>query len=216
MSDDLNLNAQSRDDLGKGASRRLRRLAGLVPGILYGGRKKPVNITVSHKELVKKLEDEAFFSRIVTLVVDGKAEDVILKDLQRHPAKAQLVHVDFMRVSKTKLLNTNVPLHFINAESNPNVKLHGGQVHENLMQLEISCLPGDLPEFIEVDLGELDMGQVLHISDLELPKGVSSVALAQGEDYDQPVAVINKPRGTSEDEDEESTEETSENENDSE
>jgi large subunit ribosomal protein L25 len=210
MSNDFILNAESRDDLGKGASRRLRREAGLVPGIVYGGKKKPVNITVSHKELAKHLENEAFFSHIVSLVIGGKAEDVILKDLQRHPAKAELIHADFMRVSKTKRLSTSVPLHFINASENPNVKLYGGQIHENLMQLEISCLPADLPEFIEVDLSQLEMGQILHISDLQLPKGVSSVALAQGHDHDQPIVSLNKPKGTSSSDDDEGEEADSE------
>ncbi|BFM20072.1 50S ribosomal protein L25/general stress protein Ctc [Gilvimarinus japonicus] len=206
MSEDFILNAEGRDDLGKGASRRLRRLAGLVPGIVYGGRKNPVNITVSHKELTKHLESEAFFSHIISLVIDGKAEDVILKDLQRHPAKAQLIHADFMRVSKTKKLNTSVPLHFLNEETSVGVKTQGGNIVHNMVQLEVSCLPADLPEFIEVDLAKVELGQVVHISDIKLPKGVTSVALSHGEDHDLPVVAINKPKGATADDAEDAEE----------
>ncbi|WP_339900107.1 50S ribosomal protein L25/general stress protein Ctc [uncultured Gilvimarinus sp.] len=206
MSEDFILNAESRNDLGKGASRRLRRLAGLVPGIVYGGNKKPVNITVSHKELTKHLESEAFYSHIISLVVDGKAEDVILKDLQRHPAKAQLIHADFMRVSKTKKLNTSVPLHFLNEDTSKGVKMQGGNIVHNMVQLEISCLPANLPEFIEVDLADVELGQVVHISDIKLPKGVTSVALSHGEDHDLPVVAINKPKGASADDAEDAEE----------
>ena len=206
MSEDFILNAESRNDLGKGASRRLRRLAGLVPGIVYGGNKKPANITVSHKELTKHLESEAFYSHIISLVVDGKAEDVILKDLQRHPAKAQLIHADFMRVSKTKKLNTSVPLHFLNEDTSKGVKMQGGNIVHNMVQLEISCLPANLPEFIEVDLADVELGQVVHISDIKLPKGVTSVALSHGEEHDLPVVAINKPKGASADDAEDAEE----------
>ncbi len=200
--EDFQLDAQPRDDQGKGASRRLRREAGLVPGIVYGGTKKPQNISIKHNELVKHLENEAFYSHIIKLNVGEKSEDVILKDLQRHPAKAQIVHADFLRVSKTKKLQTSVPLHFINEASSKGVKLQGGQVAHSMTQLEISCLPGDLPEYIEVDLADVEVGQIVHISDLKLPKGVESVALSHGEDHDLPVAAINKPKGSAESEDE--------------
>ncbi|UTF61325.1 50S ribosomal protein L25/general stress protein Ctc [Gilvimarinus sp. DA14] len=199
MSEDFVLNATSREDAGKGASRRLRRLDGQVPAIVYGGKKKPANISVSHKDLTKQLENEAFFSHIISLVIDDKAEDVILKDLQRHPAKPQIVHADFMRVSKTKKLNTSVPLHFLNEDTSKGVKMQGGNIVHNMVQLEISCLPADLPEFIEVDLKDVEVGQVVHISDIQLPKGVTSVALSHGEDHDLPVVAINKPKGGTDD-----------------
>ncbi|WP_020210863.1 50S ribosomal protein L25/general stress protein Ctc [Gilvimarinus chinensis] len=204
MSEDFVLNASSREDAGKGASRRLRRLDGQVPAIVYGGNKKPASISVSHKDLSKQLENEAFFSHIISLVIDDKAEDVILKDLQRHPAKPQIMHADFMRVSKTKKLNTSVPLHFLNEESSKGVKLQGGKIVHNMVQLEISCLPADLPEFIEVDLADVEVGQVVHISDIKLPKGVTSVALSHGDDHDLPVVAINKPKGGSDDDEAES------------
>ncbi|MDO3381981.1 50S ribosomal protein L25/general stress protein Ctc [Gilvimarinus algae] len=202
MSEDFVLNATSRGDKGKGASRRLRRNDGQVPAIVYGGKKNPASISLSHKDLVKQLENEAFYSHIISLVIDDKAEDVILKDLQRHPAKPQIVHADFMRVSKTKKLNTSVPLHFLNEDTCKGVKLQGGKIVHNMVQLEITCLPGDLPEFIEVDLAEVEVGQVLHISDLKLPKGVTSVELSHGADHDQPVVAVNKPKGVSDDADE--------------
>jgi len=200
MSEDFVLNAQARDDLGKGASRRLRRLEGKVPAIVYGGRKKPASIMVSQKELTKHLESEAFFSHIIELNIDGKSENVILKDLQRHPARGFTQHADFQRVSKTTKLHTSVPLHFLNEEKAKGVKLQGGKIVHNMVQLDITCLPADLPEFIEVDVTDLELGQSLHISDLTLPKGVESVELSHGEDHDQPVVSINKPRGMASDE----------------
>lgn len=199
--EDFTLDAQAREVVGKGASRRLRREAALVPAIIYGGKKKPQNITVSHKELTRHLESEAFYSHIITLNVDGKSENVILKDLQRHPAKAKLLHADFLRVSKTQKITVSVPLHFLNEDTCKAVKLGGGNVAHTMTQLEVSCLPGDLPEFIEVDLADLEMGQILHISDLKLPKGVESVALSHGPDHDLPVVTVNKPKGAVEDED---------------
>ncbi len=195
MSEDFVLNAVARNDLGKGASRRLRRLADQVPAIIYGGKQAPANISVSHNELVKHLENEAFFSHIISLNVDGKAQDVILKDLQRHPSKPVILHADFQRVSKSTKLHTNVPLHFINEASSKGVKLQGGKIVHNLTQLEITCLPANLPEFIEVDLADVEVGQILHISDLKLPKGVTSVALSHGADHDLAVVTMLKPKG---------------------
>ena len=197
--EDFQLTAQLRDDQGKGASRRLRREAGLVPAIVYGDGKKPQNISINHNELVKHLDHEAFYSHIITLKVDDKEQDVILKDLQRHPAKAQIIHADFMRVSKTKKLHTSVPLHFINEASCKGVKLQGGVISHNMTQIEIACLPQNLPEYIEVDLADVEIGQIIHISDLKLPKGVESVALSHGADHDQPVASVSKIKGAASD-----------------
>ena len=202
--EDFVLDAQIRKDEGKGASRRLRR-QGLVPAIIYGGKKQPQNIAIEFKELIKHLENEAFYSHIITVNVDGKTEDAILKDLQRHPAKAEIFHADFLRVSKNQKFTTNVPLHFVNEESAKGVKLQGGVISHSMTQLEISCLPADLPEYIEVDLADIEIGQIVHISDLKLPNGVESVALAHGDDHDLPVAAINKPKGSSVDEDEADT-----------
>jgi large subunit ribosomal protein L25 len=191
---DFILNAEVREDSGKGASRRLRRLESLVPGIVYGGKKKPVSFTLKHNDLIHKLEREAFFSSILTLSIGGKEEDVILKDLQRHPARDEIVHLDLMRVSKTKILKQTIPLHFLNEDTCPGVKIEGGKVSHNITELEVSCLPANLPEFIEVDLAEAILGQVLHISDIVLPKGVESVQLSHGADHDQPVVSIIKPK----------------------
>ncbi|GAB1262538.1 50S ribosomal protein L25/general stress protein Ctc [Aurantivibrio plasticivorans] len=199
MSQDFTLDANARADVGKGASRRLRREAAQVPAIIYGGKKKPENVSILHKDLMKQLENEAFYSHIITLNVDGKAQDVILKDLQRHPAKPQVLHADFLRVSKSQKLHTKVPLHFINEASSKGVKMQGGVVSHSMTELDITCLPQNLPEFIEVDLAEVEVGQIIHISDLKLPKGVESVALSHGEDHDLPVASINKPKGSSSD-----------------
>ena len=201
--EDFILDAVSRDDQGKGASRRLRREAGLIPAIIYGGKNKPETISIEYKELIKHLEHEAFYSHVIELSVDGKAQDVILKDLQRHPAKAVIYHADFMRVSKTQVLRMNVPIHFINEEASKGVKLQGGIVTRNITELEINCLPADLPEFIEVDMADIELGQIVHISDIKLPEGVESVALAHGGDHDLAVATIIKPKGMA-DEDEES------------
>ena len=198
MSTDYALNAKARDNVGKGASRRLRRLAEQVPAIIYGGEKAPESITLAHNELAHALENEAFYSQIITLDVDGKKQDVILKDLQRHPAKALILHADFLRVSKNQKLHTNIPLHFINEESSVGIKQQGGIAAHSMNDLEIVCLPADLPEYIEVDVSEVEVGQTLHISDIKLPEGVESVALSHGEDHDLPIFSINKPKAVEE------------------
>ena len=198
MSTDFTIHAKGREDTGKGASRRLRRLAGEVPAIVYGGKKAPAQISLSQKDITKALENEAFYSHIISLEVDGKTEDVIIKDLQRHPAKAYVMHMDFFRVSKTTKLQTRAPLHFINEEECVGVKLGGGLIAHSMTDLEISCLPKDLPEYIEVDMAEVELGDTVHISDIKLPKGVESVALSHGEDHDLPVAAVNKPKAVEE------------------
>lgn len=198
MSEDFKVNAKARELTGKGASRRLRRLEGNVPAIVYGGKKKPVQITLAQNELTKHLENEAFYSHIIELNIDGKTENVILKDLQRHPAKDVAVHADFLRISKTKKFKTTVPLHFINEESCEAVKMLGCKVSHLMIDLEIMCLPANLPEFIEVDLIDAKLGDVLHISDIKLPKGVESIALNHGADHDLPIANVTKPKGSDE------------------
>ncbi|GAB1267603.1 50S ribosomal protein L25/general stress protein Ctc [Aurantivibrio infirmus] len=198
---DFILNAEARNVVGKGASRRLRREAQLVPAIIYGGSKKPENISVSHKDFLKHLENEAFYSHIITIQQGDSSQDVILKDLQRHPAKLKIIHADFLRVSKNKKLQTQVPLHFINEDTCVGVKTHGGIIAHTKTELEISCLPADLPEYIEVDMAAVEIGQIIHISDLTMPKGVESVELSHGPDHDLPVVTVNKPKAVSEDTD---------------
>jgi large subunit ribosomal protein L25 len=200
MSEDFKIIAEARELVGKGASRRLRRLDGKIPAIVYGGNKKPVQITLSHNELMKHLENEAFYSHIISLEIDGKSQDVILKDLQRHPAKPIVLHADFFRVSKTKKLKTTVPLHFINEATCDAVKMQGGRALHLMTEIEVMCLPANLPEYIEVDFEGVEIGGVVHISDIKLPKGVESVALNHGSDHDLPVANITKPKGVASEE----------------
>jgi large subunit ribosomal protein L25 len=170
----IEVNAQKRDLQGTGASRRLRRV-GKVPGIIYGGDQAPVNIELDHKELYQNLTREAFHASILTLKLDGQAEQVLLRAVNMHPFKARVQHVDFQRVSKDKKIHMKVPLHFVNAEVSPGVKEQGGVANHVLNDLDISCLPDDLPEYIEVDLGNLMVGHSIHVRDLALPKGVEPV-----------------------------------------
>ncbi len=176
------LNAEVRSDLGKGASRRLRRNASLVPAVVYGGDKAPQSISLVAKDLAKLLENEAAFSHVLALNIAGATETVLIKALQRHPSKGFVLHADFVRVVAGHKLSAHVPLHFINQESSVGVKQQGGEVSHTLVEVEVSCQPQDLPEFIEVDMAKVEVGQTLHLSDLKLPKGVELVALAHGND----------------------------------
>ena len=194
MSNEFELTAESRSDTGKGASRRLRRNADLVPAIVYGGDKAPQNIALEARELKKALENEAFYSHVIKLSIDGKKEDVLLKALQRHPAKPVIMHADFLRVVAGHEVTVHVPLHFINEDSCVGVKKSGGVISHTMTEVEVNCLPKDLPEFIEVDMAGVDLNQIVHLSDLKLPKGVSIPFLAQGPDHDLPVANVHAAR----------------------
>ena len=187
---DFTLNANVREDLGKGASRRLRRNADLVPAIVYGGNKEPQSISIAARELNKALENEAFYSSIIGLSIDGKVEEVLVKALQRHPAKPRVLHADFQRIVAGQKVTVHVPLHFINEDTCVGVKQEGGMVFRNLPEVEISCLPKDLPDFIEVDLQELKVGEALHLADLKLAEGLTIPSLALGEDHNLPVVTI--------------------------
>jgi len=193
----IEISADKRTLQGKGASRRLRG-SGKVPAIIYGGEQEPQSIEMDHNDLFHKLKLEAFHASILSLSVAGKKEQVLLRDIQMHPFKHQVLHVDFQRVDKNKKIHMKVPLHFINAESSPGVKTSGGIVTHILTEVDISCLPDDLPEFISVDLVELTAGHTLHLSDLVLPKGVETIALARGDNA--PVATIVIPRSVLSDE----------------
>lgn len=195
MSNEFSLTVEVRDAAGKGASRRLRRLADLVPAIVYGEGKAPVNINIPHKDLQKAISNEAFFSHIITLVIEKKKEQVVIKALQRHPAKPRLLHADFQRVSADHAITVAVPLHFINEDKCKGVKIGGGSIIKALNELSISCLPKDLPEFIEVDMTDLGVGEAIHISQIKLPKGVTSVDLTHGHDADNAVVSVLAPRG---------------------
>lgn len=197
MKENFIVNAAVRADQGKGASRRLRR-EGKVPAILYGGKEQPVPLTINHNELWKHLKTEAFYSHILTVNLDGKPEQAVLKDLHRHPVKDQILHLDLLRVEADKLLRMQVPLHFKGGDVAPGVKTAGGMVEHHLNQVEVECLPRNLPEFIEVDLSSLELGDTVHLSQLQLPEGVNLVELKHGNDAS--VVVIHLPRVVEEEE----------------
>ncbi|MEI6896137.1 MAG: 50S ribosomal protein L25/general stress protein Ctc [Psychromonas sp.] len=184
----IKLVAQTRTDLGKGASRRLRH-ADLVPAIVYGAGKEPVSLTFEQKELRKVEVVEAFYSSILELEIDGTSEQVLLKAIQRHAFKEQIQHLDLLRVDATQKLHTTVPLHFINEDKAESVK-NGGVVSHITNEVEVSCLPANLPSFVEVDLENVELGATVHLSDLVLPKGVESVELSKGTAHDLPIATI--------------------------
>jgi large subunit ribosomal protein L25 len=194
MSDNIELTAELRTDIGKGASRRLRRNADLVPAVLYGAGKDAVSLSIPHKDLFKACETEAFFSQIITIKAGGDKAQAIVKDLQRHPAKNRILHADFFRVRMDQEITVEVPIHFMNEEECKGVKLHNGQIQHNMTSIEISCLPGKLPEYIEVDVLGLDVGDSIHMTQIVLPEGVAIPALAQGEDHDQVVVSVHEQR----------------------
>ncbi len=185
----FHLEAEVRTDLGKGASRRLRR-EDKVPAIVYGADKEPVSVTLAHNKLVQAQEFEAFYSHVLTLDIAGEKVDAIVKDMQRHPYKPKILHVDFLRVDASKAIHTTVPVHFINEETAPAIKTEGGHAEHHINEIDVACLPGNLPEFIEVDLTNVALGQTLHLSDVTFPEGVSSVELAKGESHDLAVVTI--------------------------
>jgi large subunit ribosomal protein L25 len=195
MSDHFEVQAELREDMGKGASRRLRRLADRIPAIIYGADKDPQPLTIIRKDLEKSLENEAFYSHVLTVNVGGEAQQAILKDLQRHPSKDYVMHADFLRVSDKVAIKVNVPIHFINEEACHGVKMEGGIIQHQVTDIEVSCLPADIPEYIEVDMLDVHTGDIVHLSDIALPQGVTSVALALGEDHDLAVASVIAPKG---------------------
>ena len=195
MSDHFEVQAELREDMGKGPSRRLRRLADRIPAIIYGADKDPQPLTIIRKDLEKSLENEAFYSHVLTVNVGGEAQQAILKDLQRHPSKDYVMHADFLRVSDKVAIKVNVPIHFINEEACHGVKMEGGIIQHQVTDIEVSCLPADIPEYIEVDMLDVHTGDIVHLSDIALPQGVTSVALALGEDHDLAVASVIAPKG---------------------
>jgi large subunit ribosomal protein L25 len=200
MSDQFELHAEVRNDLGKGASRRLRRTADLVPAIIYGGKKDPQPLTLIRKDLEKSLENEAFYSHVLSINIGGTAEKAILKDLQRHPARNDVMHADFLRVDDAVAIKVHVPIHFLNETTCHGVKMQGGMIQHQVTDIEVQCLPADIPEYIEVDMIDVHTGDIIHLSDITLPEGVTSVALALGEDHDLAVASVIAPRGSADDE----------------
>ena len=194
----ISINAVKRDVKGTGASRRARR-AGNVPGVVYGGGQVAVNLEMNLKELFLQFRHEAFHASILDLILDGKKESVLLRDYQMHPVRNTIQHIDFQRVSANEKVHVRIPFHFMHEDTAPGVKIGGGIVAHIMTEAEVSCLPKDLPEFIEVDLAALELGDSVHLSQISLPKGVEFVALAHGNDA--AVAAIAKTRGGISDDD---------------
>lgn len=195
MSKQFVLNAQERRDAGKGASRRLRR-SGWVPAIFYGAEDPPLSLSLEIHELTRHLADEAFYSSILEIRVGEARYQGVLKDLQRHPVKGVPAHVDLQRVRADQLIRMHVPLHFQGETSVVGVKQSGGVLSKNLIEVEVTCLPNDLPEFLVVDVSQLEIGQAIHLSQIPLPDGVSLVQLQHGTEHDLPVVAVHHARVT--------------------
>ena len=186
------VNAEPRVDQGKGASRRLRR-TGRLPAIVYGGQKAPQSISVDHNELWKNLKHEAFYSKILTLNIGSESEQVVLKDLHRHPVREEVMHMDLQRVQANVAIRIRVPLHFKGADIAPGVKTGGGMLEHLLNEVEVECLPANLPEYLELDVSTMEVGDSVHLSQIPLPEGVTLVELKH--DNDEAVVAIHQPRG---------------------
>ena len=182
MKASFELVAELRDGTqGKGASRRLRH-AGRVPAIMYGGHVEPLSLSFEHEKLQVASQNERFFTTLLTIKIGDKTQPAILKDIQRHPSKPVILHLDLQRIVENEQIRMSIPLHFINANIAPGVKTGGGQVSHLLNEVEVNCLPKDLPSYLEVDMGKMELNQSLHLSDLVLPAGVELVLLAHGRD----------------------------------
>lgn len=189
MKQDFNLIAEFREDQGKGASRRLRH-QGKVPAIIYGGGRPPRALAFDHNKVLQQLDHEAFYSSILTIKVGDLSQPAILKDVQRHPAKRQILHMDMQRVLEDEKIRMNVPLHFVGEQVAPGVKLGGGTVSRLMTDVEVSCFPRDLPEYIEVDISHLELDDMLYLSDIRVPQGVELTELAHGEGHDHAIVSI--------------------------
>jgi len=199
------MNAEIRTDLGKGASRRLRR-EGKIPAVIYGGGEDPVSLTLDHDTLLHNLEHDAFYSHILVITIDGKTQQAVLRDLQRHPFKPLISHVDFQRVNPDDKIHVHVPLHFAGEDVAPGVKTQGGMVMHEMTEADMTCLARNLPEYIEIDVSAMNAGDTLHMSDIPLPEGVQFSELMKGEGHDQAIVTIYAKKG-SEDEEAEGGEE---------
>ena len=201
MRQEFELVAELRDDQGKGASRRLRR-QGKVPAILYGGGRPPRALALDHDKVLQQLDREAFYSSILTIKVGDKSQAAILKDVQRHPAKRHVLHMDMQRIVETEKIRMHVPLHFVGDQVAPGVKLGGGSVSKLMTDVEVSCLPRDLPEYLEVDISQMQLDEMLYLSDIRLPEGVEILELQHGEEHDQAIVSIHVMRTASVEEEE--------------
>ncbi|MBT4964556.1 MAG: 50S ribosomal protein L25/general stress protein Ctc [Francisellaceae bacterium] len=194
------LDATKRQEDGTGASRRLRRIENRVPAIIYGGKEAPRNISLCHLKVLQALSHESFYSHILTLNIEDKKQKVVLKDLQRHPYKKSILHMDFQRVSDSDKITMNIPLHFINEDSCPGAKL-GGLINHQFIDVEVKCTASNLPEYLEVDLGNLELDHSIHLSDIKLPKGVEIPALAHT-DHNPSIVSVSTPKGIKSDDNE--------------
>lgn len=210
MAEQIVIRAERREALGKGASRRLRRLGDKAPAILYGGGVDPVPLAIAYRELGRAMQQEAFFSQVLHVQVEDKTQACVLRELQRHPATERVQHIDLLRIREDVAMHLHVPIHFVNEDRCVGVKLGGGRLTHNLIEVEVRCLPKDLPEAIDVDVEALDVGDSLHLSDLKLPQGVEIPALALGADHDTPVVGVTARRGGVEEEVAEEAEATDE------
>lgn len=191
------LEAQARTDMGKGASRRLRRLENKVPAVIYGGDKEPMSIHFLHNKVIKALETESIYSSVFDISIDGKTEHVILKALQRHPYKPLVMHMDLQRVSAKDMLTKLVPIHFVKEQKSKGIKA-GGMISHTMTQVEVRCQAKNLPEFIEVDMTDVNVGDVVHLSHLKLPKGVHLTVDVKDSAHDAPVVSIHMAKGSTE------------------
>jgi large subunit ribosomal protein L25 len=189
MSEDFDLIAETREGQGKGASRRLRR-EGKVPAIIYGAGRPPRALTFEHNRVMQQLESESFYSSILNIKVGEKSQAAIVKDIQRHPAKREVLHMDFQRIVEDEKIKMNVPIHYNGGEEAPGVKSEGGSVSTLMSDVEVTCLPRDLPEYFEVDISELGLNEMLHLSDIKVPEGVEIVELSHVEGHDHPIVNI--------------------------
>ena len=199
----IELNAELRTDLGKGASRRLRH-AEKLPAIVYGIGKDPVSLTMLQKDIRPYVDDEHFYSSILSLNIDGKAENVILRDLQHHPYKVDIMHIDFQRIDAKEKMHIHVPIHYVGEENSPGVKL-GGLVSHLAVEVEVECLPGAIPEFIEVDMSAMEVGDIMHLTDIKVPEGVELMALKHGTEHDTVICSIHASKVVAEDDEEEAS-----------
>src|SRR5262245_5430264 len=190
----IELNAEPRTDVGKGASRRLRRSAAQIPGVIYGGDEPALPVKLGALELGRAMQQERFMSQIISVSTNGKPQQAVVRDVQRHPGTEKVLHIDFLRVSADREIEVRIPIHFLNEEKCVGVRLEGGLLSHNLIEVEVTCLPANLPQYIEVDVAEMHLGDALHLSDLKLPTGVRIESLAQGEDYDLQVVSVYTPR----------------------
>ena len=205
MSESFIVVAETRVDEGKGASRRLRRLEGKMPAVIYGIDQEAQSLTLIRKDFEYMLENEACFSSILEVQVDGKSQNAIIKNIQRHPAKGFPMHADFLRVRMDQAIKVNVPLHFINEEQCTGVKLGGGMIQKQATDIEIQCLPKDLPEYLEVDMLDVELGGIVHLSDITLPEGAIATALELGDDHDLAIASVIAPIGIKGDDEDEAS-----------